>query len=91
MSGERAASHGRLHRELRYLAVLVAFGLLLMPLLIYFAGVATLGPYDGGLASFLGALYKAFFTLDGAAWLLVAGPYLLFSAIRLVTAPLRRA
>jgi hypothetical protein len=91
MPGDRAAANVRLHRELRYLAVLLGFGLLAMPPLIYFAGVATLGPYDGGLAAFLGALYKAFFTLDGAAWLLVAGPYLLFSAIRVLTAPLRRA
>ncbi len=90
MPGDRAAPPVRLHREIRYLATLLAFGLLVMPLLVYFAGVATLGPYDGGLSAFLGALYKAFFTLDGAALLLVTGPYLLFSAIRLVTVPLRR-
>ena len=61
-----------------------------MPFLIYLAGVLTLGPYEGGLLSFLGSLLAAFFTLTPTAWLLVAGPYLLFTAVRLLTRPLRR-
>jgi hypothetical protein len=52
--------------------------------------VLTLGPYEGGLLSFLGSLLVAFFTAKPTAWLLVAGPYLLFTAIRLLTRPLRR-
>lgn len=79
-----------LRRELRYFAMVAAFGLVVMPLLIYLAGVLTLGPYDGGLWSFLGALYRAFFTFHASAWLLLLGPYLLFWAIRLLTRPLRR-
>jgi hypothetical protein len=77
-------------RELRILGLLFGFGLVVMPFLIYFAGVLTLGPYDGGLLSFLGALLGAFFTLTPTAWLLVAGPYLLFAAVRYLTRPLRR-
>ena len=77
-------------RELRILGLLFGFGLVVMPFLIYFAGVLTLGPYDGGLLSFLGALLGGFFTLTPTAWLLVAGPYLLFTAVRYLTRPLRR-
>jgi hypothetical protein len=77
-------------RELRYFAMVGGFGLLVMPFLIYVAGVLTLGPYAGGLPSFLGALYKAFFTLQPTAWLLLLGPYLLFWALRLTTRPLRK-
>jgi hypothetical protein len=77
-------------RELRIAALWFGFGLLVMPFLIYLAGVLTLGPYEGGLLSFLGSLLVAFFTATPTAWLLVAGPYLLFTAIRLLTRPLRR-
>jgi hypothetical protein len=77
-------------RELRLAALLFGFGLLVMPFLIYLAGVLTLGPYEGGLPSFLGALLGAFFTASPTAWLLVAGPYLLFTAVRFLTRPLRR-
>jgi hypothetical protein len=77
-------------RELRIAALWFGFGLLLMPFLIYLAGVLTLGPYEGGLPSFLGSLIFAFVTATPTAWLLVAGPYLLFTAVRLLTRPLRR-
>jgi hypothetical protein len=77
-------------RELGFLALFLAFGLLVMPFLIYLAGVLTLGPYEGGLLAFLGSLLLAFFTATPSAWLLVAGPYLLFTAVRLLTRPLRR-
>jgi len=77
-------------RELGFLALLLGFGLLVMPFLIYLAGVLTLGPYEGGLLAFLGSLLLAFFTATPSAWLLVAGPYLLFTVIRLLTRPLRR-
>lgn len=77
-------------RELGFLALLGGFGLLVMPFLIYFAGVLTLGPYEGGLLAFLGSLMRAVFTATPSAWLLVAGPYLLFTALRLLTRPLRR-
>jgi hypothetical protein len=77
-------------RELRLAALLFGFGLLVMPFLIYLAGVLTLGPYEGGLPAFLGALFAAFFTATPSAWLLVAGPYLLFAAVRYLTRPLRR-
>jgi hypothetical protein len=77
-------------REIRIAALLVGFGLVVMPFLIYLAGVLTLGPYEGGLPAFLGSLYLAFFTATPTAWLLVAGPWLLVTAVRLLTRPIRR-
>ena len=77
-------------RELRLASWLIGFGLVVMPFLIYLAGVLTLGPYEGGLAAFLGSLYVAFFTATPSAWLLVAGPYLLVIAVRFLTRPLGR-
>ena len=77
-------------RELRIGALWLGFGLLLMPFLIYLAGVLTLGPYEGGLLAFLGSLLAAFFTAKPTAWLLVVGPYLLFTSVRLLSRPLRR-
>ncbi len=78
-------------RELRICALWLGFGLLVLPFLVYLAGVLTLGPYEGGLLAFLGSLLAAFFTAKPTAWLLVLGPYILFSAVRLLTRPLRRA
>lgn len=77
-------------RELGIFALLFGFGLLVMPFLIYLAGVLTLGPYEGGLLTFLGSLVGAVFTAKPSAWLLVIAPYLLFTAIRLLTRPFRR-
>ena len=77
-------------RELRYFGLIAGFGLLVLPFLVYLAGVLTLGPYDGGLLAFLGSLYGAFFSLQPGAWSLLLGPYLLFWILRLLTRPLRR-
>jgi len=91
MERTRGPAAMRMHRELRYLALLAGFGLLVMPFLIYWAGFMSLGPYEGGLAAFLRSLYRAFFTLEPSAWALLTGPYLLFWALRLLTRPMRRA
>jgi hypothetical protein len=79
-----------MRRELLYLAWIGGFGLLVLPLLVYLAGVLTLGPYEGGVLAFLGSLYMAFLTLKPSAWVLLLGPYGLFWIVRLLTRPLRR-
>jgi hypothetical protein len=78
-----------MNRELKYFLLIAGFGLAVLPLLVYLAGVLTLGPYEGGLPSFLTALYKAFFTGQPTAWALLLGPYALFWVVRLMTRPLR--
>ncbi|MSQ92856.1 MAG: hypothetical protein EXR87_08015 [Gammaproteobacteria bacterium] len=77
-------------RELGFFALLFGIGLFVMPFLIYLAGVLTLGPYEGGLPTFLGSLMGAVFTAKPSALLLVIGPYLMFTAIRFLTRPFRR-
>lgn len=77
-------------RELRFFVLIAIFGLVVLPFLVYLAGVLSLGPYEGGLPAFLGSLYKAFFTLQPTAWALLFGPYALFWVLRLMTRPLRR-
>jgi hypothetical protein len=91
MAGTETPRKTWLQRELRFLGLIAGFGLLVLPFLIYIAGVTTLGPYDGGLMAFLGSLYGSLARLEPGAWLLLlAGPYALFWALRLLTRPLRR-
>ncbi len=89
MAKAAAAKRGW-RRETRFAAWFGGFGLLVLPFLVYLAGVLTLGPYDGGLPAFLAALFGAALRFKLSAWLLLAGPYLMFVAARLLTRPLRR-
>jgi hypothetical protein len=61
-------------------------GIALMPVLIFYAGVAALGRFDGGS---LGHLYSSLFEglkeASAASWVVFLGPYglyLLFRALR---------
>ena len=90
MTADGAATERHMNRELRYFLLIAGFGLVVLPFLVYLAGVLTLGPYEGGLLSFLGSLYGSFLTLQPTAWALLLGPYLLFWVLRLMTRPLRR-
>lgn len=69
--------------EWRWAVLFAAGGVLVLPTLVYLAGLATLGPYDGGLPAFWGSFYLALVTFKPTAWLLVAGPYGLFWLLRL--------
>lgn len=67
-------------------AVGVLLGISLMPVLIFYAGVATLGRFDGAS---LGNLYSSLFVglkeASIASWVVLLGPYglyLLFRALR---------
>ena len=84
------ARHARLRRELLILAIVGGFGLVVLPFLVYFAGAATLGPYEGGLGTFLIKLYGDLLRLTPSALALLLGPYVLFQGARLLTRPLRR-
>ena len=64
----------------------LALGLVLMPVMIFYTGVATLGRYDGAS---LGRLYSSLFEglkeASVASWIVLLGPYglyLLFRALR---------
>jgi hypothetical protein len=73
-------------RELVLTVALLLAGLLLMPLLIFFAGSSTLGRYEGAS---IGRLFQNIYgTLQSgsvASWVVLLGPYglfLLFRALR---------
>jgi|SRR5580700_6321307 hypothetical protein len=72
--------------ELALAAIGLLIGAGLMPILIFYAGVSTLGRYEGAS---LGHLYRSLFTGLGqesiAAWTVLLGPYglyLLFKGLR---------
>jgi hypothetical protein len=77
-------------RELRFAVAGLVAGVVVLPFAIYVAGAATLGPYEGGLAPFLGKLYGDLAHGAPGALALVAGPYVVFQLLRLTTRPLRR-
>jgi hypothetical protein len=78
-------STSALKKNIVPMAIGLTAGALVLPALIYGAGVAVLGPYDGG--SLAGA-YKM--VLGGlahgsiASWVVVSGPYLLWQLARLL-------
>jgi len=72
--------------ELGLAALGLLIGVGIMPVLIFYAGVATLGRYDGAS---LGTLYRSLFVGLGApsaaSWVVLLGPYglyLLFKGLR---------
>jgi hypothetical protein len=86
LSMSKLASDSPWAAELLVAGVGLALGLILMPILIFYAGVAALGRYDGAS---LGHLYSSLFTglkeASIASWLVFLGPYglyLLFRALR---------
>lgn len=64
----------------------IAFSLLLLPALIYWVGTLILDPYSGGplMTSLYGDFFRALTEGSFAAWLLVAGPYILLTLLRLI-------
>jgi len=80
-------------RELTWLAVLLPLGFLALPAAVYVVGAELLGEYrpDGGMGQFYGDLYAAVAAGDPWAWLLLSGPWLCITALRLLWRPLRSA
>ena len=62
--------------ELLTLALCLAVGLLVLPVLIWFVGSAQLGPYaNGGFGGLLSDYYLALVKGSLAYWLVALGPY----------------
>jgi len=65
-----------LKRELLTLALCLAIGLLVMPLLIWVVGTTQLGHYaNGGIGGLLGDYYLGLAKGSLAYWLVALGPY----------------
>lgn len=78
------------NREARRAVLLIAFGLIVLPGLVYGVGALTLGTSDTSFWSYLKVLYGSLVRLQPSAWALVLGPYLLFTVLRFTSRPLRR-
>jgi hypothetical protein len=72
--------------ELSMAGIGLLLGLVLMPVLIFYAGVATLGRFDGaGLGHLYGSLFRGLREASTASWVVLLGPYglyVLFRALR---------
>jgi len=71
--------------ELALLAGLLFFGLVIMPVVIYFVGQAVFGNYGGlDYGSFFGTLISKIRSGDYVAWFLVLSPYIGWQILRIL-------
>ena len=74
----------RLAREILLALALLAFGLIVLPALVYIVGQLIIGAYDDGLMGLYGAIAESLTAGNAFAWLLVLAPYLCIQLIRLL-------
>jgi hypothetical protein len=80
------AGNRRLRFELIFASLWLAFGLFLLPALIFWVGGALLGAYgeDAGLGAFYVDFFGDLADLSGRAWVIALGPVLLMYSLRAV-------
>lgn len=72
-------------RETIVLVSCLLFGLLLLPMAVFFVGQTVFGAYGGdGYGEFFASLMSKILAFDLAAWFLVLSPYLALQTLRLV-------
>ncbi len=72
-------------RHWPWLVAAAAFAAFVLPVLVYFTGLATLGPYSrGGLGAFVSDYARDLGRLRPAAWVLLSGPVVLVGAWRVL-------
>ena len=82
----------KIRKEVALLTGLLFFGLVLMPIAIYFVGQSVFGEYGGhGYGDFFGTLSAKLRSADRVAWFLVLSPYLVWQCLRLMALAWRRA
>lgn len=97
MAASEAAQAGttmsdRIRNEAILAGLLLAFGLFILPVAIYFVGQQIIGEYEGnGAVGLVLALWSALVRADGVAWILVLSPYLVIQLLRLTWKIWRRA
>jgi hypothetical protein len=83
-----APQHSRLRFESILASLLLAFGLFVLPALVYWVGAALLGPYgtetSGTLADFYGDFFSDLASGSVRTWSLVVGPLVLVWLVRLI-------
>ncbi len=81
----------QLKRESLLALGFLLFGVLLLPVAVYFVGHAVFGEYPGGLGSFYKDSLGRLAELQPASWFLALSPYLVWQSLRLTWWLLRRA
>ena len=73
-------------RELTIAATALAFGLFVLPLLIYFVGQRLIGDYgvESGVLGLTEHIWMDFLSLKAPAWILAVGPYVTVQLFRYV-------
>ena len=85
MSTQPSALRKFIRREVGLLAGLLFFGLVLMPVGIFWIGESIFGEYGGrGYGEFFGIISEKLRSGDGVAWFLVLAPYAVWQSIRLM-------
>jgi hypothetical protein len=76
----------RLRFELIFASLWLAFGLFVLPAIIYMVGTLLLGPYgeNQGLGAFYADFFKDLVEPAGRAWILALGPLVVVSILRLI-------
>ena len=76
----------RLRFELIFASLWLAFGLFVLPAIIYMVGTLLLGPYgeNQGLGAFYAHFFKDLVEPAGRVWILALGPLVVVSVLRLV-------
>jgi hypothetical protein len=78
-----------LNRDVGWVVAAAVFAAVVLPVLVYYTGTATLGPYaHGGLQQFFGDFYADLARLRGNAWVLLLGPVLIVAVWRILVAAL---
>jgi hypothetical protein len=73
----------RLSKQLAIAGTALIIGAALLPVLIYFAGVSLLGPYEGAsLPHTYHSIFEGLSRGSIASWTIILGPYLLFLLFR---------
>jgi hypothetical protein len=85
-SDDPSEDGNRLRFELIFASLWLAFGLFLLPALIFSVGGLLLGPYgeNAGLSTFYIDFFGDLADLSGRAWSIALGPLLLISLLRAV-------
>ena len=92
MTKTPSPSVGRLKKEVFLFLALLFFGLVMMPIGIWFVGKAVFGEYGGaGYADFFGTLSAKIRAGDTVAWFLVLSPWIVWQILRLAAFAWRAA
>lgn len=84
MSEKPSSLKKTLRKEVALLTGLLFFGLVIMPVAIYWLGQGVFGAYGGqGYGDFFGTLSGKIRSGDAVAWFLVLSPYLIWQCLRL--------